>query len=97
MISPSSFVSPASARGHDSIVLPFLPDSMWIFLYSLSCTGNFLPVSKLFSKGLFHMYRIFDEFMGRGELSTLLFHHLGLVTYICFFLQSFSSPLPKAP
>ena len=23
---------------------------MWIFLYSLSCTGNFLPVSKLFSK-----------------------------------------------
>ena len=50
MISPSSFVSPASARGHDPIVLPFLPDFMWIFLYSLHCRKSFMPVSNLPTK-----------------------------------------------
>ena len=50
MISPSSFVSPTSARGHDPIVLSFLPDSIWIFLYSLDCRKAFMPVSKLPTK-----------------------------------------------
>ena len=34
----------------DPIVLPFLPDSMRIFLYNLDCRKAFMPVSKLPTK-----------------------------------------------
>ena len=50
MIFPTYYVSSPRFVCPDLIATPpFLPESMWIFLYSLGCTGVFLPVSSLFS------------------------------------------------
>lgn len=50
VISPSSCLFPAARTGPSLIPSPpFLPDFMWVFLYSLGCKRAFLPVSSLFS------------------------------------------------
>ena len=49
VISPSSSVFSPRNVGPNRITSPSLPNSMWIFLYSLDCRRIFLPVSILFS------------------------------------------------
>ena len=75
IIFPSSSLSPPRATGAYLILsLSFLPDSVWIFLYSLGCRRVSLPVSFVFSKNYSTCRCIFDVSVGGCELCALLCH-----------------------
>ena len=51
---------------------PFLPNSMWIFLYSFCCKRIFLPFSFVFSKNCSTSRWIFNMLMREVELNIFL-------------------------
>lgn len=80
IIFPSSSVDPPWGMYRSLITsLPFLPNSVWIFLHSLDC-GR-LPTSLQFVSGekCSTCWFIFYVFVGVGELSTFLPCHLDLL------------------
>ena len=90
MISPSSSLSLPRDVSLDLIASPpFLPDSLWIFLYSLGCQRVFLPVSSLFSVRIyFHvdvlLMCLWGEVSSAPSYSTILISsptHILFVTW----------------
>lgn len=77
---PSSSLSPPLLYPRDTgsnliASPPFLPNSMWIFLYSLGCTNLSAILQVVFSDFCSTCRCIFGMFMGGGELSVIPLHH----------------------
>ena len=84
---PLPCVFPAQGVALDMTAsLPFLPDSVWIFLQSLACRIAFLPFSSLFSERVTPCVPSMGSW-GGGELS-FLFCHLHLPPLYLIFFQS---------
>ena len=60
-----------------TMILPFLPVSLWFFLYVLSCRKSFLVGSSLFHQWCSADHCDFGVLVGGGELRITVLHHLG--------------------
>ena len=65
---------------------PFLPDSVWLFLYRLDCTGAVLLVPRSISVRI-SLYVIVVLIFSWGEVRSISFYSAILIsTFYCFFL-----------
>ena len=77
--SPLSSESPRRGTGPDLISpLPYLPNSMWIFLQSWLYKSLSTSLWLVFSENCSTCRCIYHVFVERGKFCALLLHHLGL-------------------